>query len=611
MNMPVSMEPSIGLTDREREQLEALANALSDEKALWASGFFAGVAHARLNQSGSLGQMTSVGLAPSVEGETPLAILYASETGNAAELARRIEVQAHGLGLKAVASDLASYKTRLLKDERAVILIASTHGEGEPPEPAKGFFEFINGRKAPKLAGLRFAVLALGDSTYEFFCGAAKSLDDRFEALGAERFHDRVDCDVDYDEPADAWIAQVLEKFRVEKMTQSVIAGVAKSSASVLVNSPSYDKRKPFGAHVIENINITGRGSSKETRHIEFAIDSAALCYKPGDALGILPLNDSGIVGEVLEQTGLTGSESVALKGNNVPLTEALLKNFEITALTPKFLQKWSEFSGAADLGALVKSDDRKALTNYLYENHILDVIKSHPVRGLSAEQLTDALRGLQPRLYSISSSLLAAPDEVHITVSSVRYSLHDVKRMGVASCYLAERVLPDDVVPVYIQKNDHFRLPSDETTPIIMVGAGTGVAPYRSFMQDREVSEASGKSWLLFGERNFTTDFLYQTEWQDWLKDGVLSRMDVAFSRDQAEKKYIQHTMQEQGSDLYSWFEDGAHFYLCGDAEKLAPDVNETLLNIIEVHGGMSRDSAEEYLSTMQRDGRYQRDVY
>jgi sulfite reductase (NADPH) flavoprotein alpha-component len=609
MNMPVSILPGIGLTEREREQLEALANALSPDRALWASGFLAGVAHARL--SDGVAAASAPHIVPSPDTAIALTILYASETGNAAELARRVEARAQGLGLKAVASDLASYKQRNLKDERLILLISSTHGEGEPPEPAAGFFEFLAGRKAPKLDGARFAVLGLGDTTYEFFCEAAKRLDRRLEELGASRFHDRLDCDVDYEEPAEAWIEALLEKLRAEQAAAGAARPVPAAGIGVPSAVASFDKRNPFLAPVVENLVITGRGSSKETRHIEFALEGSGLSYEPGDALGILPRNDPALVEELLERCGFTGGETVTVRTGEIALAEALSREFEITALTPRFLQRWTELSGAEDLARLTSDGDRAALAAFMHANHVIDVVRRHPVPGLDASGMTAALRGLQPRLYSIASSALAVPDEVHITVSSVRYVLQEIERTGVASCYLADRVRPDDTVPVYIQRNDNFRLPKDGDTPIVMIGAGTGVAPYRAFVQQREAEGASARSWLFFGERNFRTDFLYQTEWQDWLKDGVLARMDVAFSRDQAEKRYIQHVMLERGAELFAWLEEGAHLYLCGDAEKLAPDAHEALLSIVETHGAMTRESAEEYLRELQHTGRYQRDVY
>lgn len=610
MNLPVSLSPIAGLSDQQLKQLETLASTLGREQMLWASGYLAGKAHARSDLNAGAAASPSIPASSSVASDAiVLSILYASETGNAAELARRLETRAMGLGIKVIANDLATYKTRGLKDEKLILAITSTHGEGDPPEPSAGFFEFINSRKAPKLDGVRFAVLGLGDSTYEFFCEAAKILDRRLEELGATRLHARHDCDVDYDAEAEDWIVAVLGA--LESAPPASVSSSSMSLAAAQTPILAHDKRNPFPATVIENIVITGRGSSKETRHIEFAIADSGLVYEPGDALGILARNDPALVEEILEQSGLSADMHIPARADDLSLLEALSRDFEITALTPKFLQHWATFSGAQALCTLTADGNRAALAAYMHDNQIIDVIRRYPAPGLSAVDFIGTLRGLQPRLYSIASSQLALPDEIHITVSAVRYDLHGTERAGVASCHLADRVQEDDRVPVYIQRNDHFRLPEDRQTPIIMVGAGTGVAPYRAFIQQREAEGAEGKSWLLFGERNFRTDFLYQTEWQGWLKDDVLSRMDVAFSRDQAEKHYIQHVMRECSADLFAWLEEGAHFYLCGDAEKLAPDVHEALLTIVETQGLMTREDAEEYLRTLQRDGRYQRDVY
>ncbi|MGB3809455.1 MAG: assimilatory sulfite reductase (NADPH) flavoprotein subunit [Parvibaculum sp.] len=616
MNMSVPALPGIGLNAPELAQLEALSRALRPDQMLWASGYLAGIAHARLAQGdGSMLSALPPAAAPSAAAQatsTTLSILYASETGNAADVARRAEAHARGLGLTANAFDLATYKPRNLANEQLVLIVSSTHGEGEPPEPAIGFFEFIDSRKAPKLEGIKFAVLGLGDSTYEFFCEAAKRLDRRFEELGATRFHDRIDCDVDYEEPADAWLDAVLGKLKAEQASTGAASSQPVAQFSIApVSAPEHDKRNPLSASVVENLVITGRGSSKETRHIEFSLEGSNLVYAPGDALGILPRNDPSLIDEVMERAGLSGSERIATKTGDIALSDALSQDYEITALTPRFLQHWAEISSADDLRALTAEGNRKELAAYMQANHIIDVMRRYPVQNLNASDFVGALRGLQPRLYSIASSQLAAPDEVHITVSTVRYELHGTERMGVASCHLADRVRPDDILPVYIQRNDNFRLPNDPSTPIIMIGAGTGVAPFRSFVQQREAEEAEGKSWLIFGERNFRTDFLYQTDWQGWLKDGALHRMDVAFSRDQAEKRYVQHVIAENGADLFAWLEEGAHFYMCGDAEKLAPDVHDALLSIIEAQGAVTREGAEEYLRNLQRDGRYQRDVY
>jgi sulfite reductase (NADPH) flavoprotein alpha-component len=502
---------------------------------------------------------------------------------------------------------MADYKHRQLGQEQDLVIIASTYGEGDPPQPAMGFFEFVEGRKAPKLSDVRFAVLALGDSTYEFYCEAGKRLDRRFEELGASRLIERVDCDVDYDESAAAWsdsILALLTANRSETVPVQTAARVAPLPSS------TYDKRNPFAAAIIENMVIVGRGSTKETRHIELSLEGSGLDYAPGDALGIAVANDPATVAALLEALGMSEDEPIQLKSGVTTIGDALTYRYEITTATPRFLDHWALLSDAKPLRQLLDEDRAGERAIFLRTHHLIDIMRCYPMKGLRAQGFVTGLRPLQPRLYSLASSLAAAPGEAHITLAPVRYTLHGEARSGVASAQFADRGTPDATLPVYVQRNPHFRLPADDV-PIVMIGAGTGVAPYRAFLQEREVRRAKGGSWLFFGERNFRTDFLYQSEWQAFLKDGVLSRMDVAFSRDRAGRVLVQDRMREQAADLFGWLEDGAHFYVCGDASHLAPDVHETLIEIVAAQGRISRDAAEDYVRGLQADHRYQRDVY
>ena len=604
--------PGPGLLSAEQwRQINALATALSPRQALWLSGYFAGLESARTGTEVALldapaASAPPADAAPAAARARTLTILYGTETGNSAGLARAAAEQARTLGLDAAVADMGDYKARSLKEEQDVLIIASTYGEGDPPQPAKAFFEFVEGRKAPSLAGVRFGVLALGDSTYEKFCEAGKRLDRRFEELGAARLLPRVDCDVDYDDPAGAWIAAALAL--LAKGRGESAARAAASAAKV--EPGAFDKRNPFPATIIDNIALTGGGSSKETRHIEISLTGSGLTFEPGDALGVAPRNDPALVAKILASLGLDGAAPLALKGSETPLAQALEERFEITALTPRFLEHWAEVTGATALKNLIGDESAEARAAYFRAHHIVDVLRAFPAPGLAPETFVSGLRPLQPRLYSIASSLAANPDEAHLTISTVRYQLHGEARAGVASGFFADRCPPDAVVPVYIQSNPHFRLPADDV-PIIMIGAGTGVAPYRAFVQEREARGAEGRSWLFFGERNFSTDFLYQAEWQAYLKDKVLTRMDVAFSRDRTQKAYLQHRLVERGREVFAWLEAGAHIYVCGDAARLAPDVHEALIGVVAAHGERARDDAEEYVRALERDHRYQRDVY
>jgi sulfite reductase (NADPH) flavoprotein alpha-component len=362
---------------------------------------------------------------------------------------------------------------------------------------------------------------------------------------------------------------------------------------------------------VIDNLVLTGRGSSKETRHVEISLEGSGLTFEPGDALGVVPRNDPDLVEKLLGGLGLSGEMTVDTKAGVTPLAEALLRDFEVTAATPRFLDHWASLSDAPALKMLTHQESATERAAFLRAHQIIDMVRAFPVRGLDPQVFVAGLRPLQPRLYSIASSPVAMADEAHLTVSTVRYDLHGLPRHGVASGHLASRAPVESDLPVYVQANPHFRLPDDPDVPILMIGAGTGVAPYRAFLQAREAQGARGRSWLVFGERNFRTDFLYQTEWQSYLKDGLLSRMDVAFSRDEGRKVYVQDRLREQATEVYAWLGDGAHVYVCGDAERLAPDVHQTLAAILQEQGGMSPDAAEDHLRGLQRDRRYQRDVY
>jgi sulfite reductase (NADPH) flavoprotein alpha-component len=609
-----------GLTDAQWEQIRGLTTTLDSKQLLWVSGFLAGVeqtvarsvpgsAAAVLPTPGSAG-------APAAHSVT---VLYGSETGNCTALAELLRERAVQRGLAVSLYDMAAYKARQLKDERDMVIIVSTYGEGDPPQPATGFFEFIEGRKAPRLAEARFAVLALGDSTYEYYCEGGKRLDRRLEELGGQRLRPRVDCDVDYDEVASAWIDDVLGLLADSRPATDAVPGQlqpAPTSASRLApsGSPLVDKRSPFIARIIDNIVLTGRGSSKETRHVEVSLAGSGMHFEPGDALGVMPANDPALVQALLGTLGLEPSAPITVKNQAITLGEALASRYEITVLTPRFLEHWASLSEAATLKRLAQDDRAEERTVFARAHHVIDVLRQFPVKGLDAQVFIAGLRTLQPRLYSIASSLAAAPDEAHLTVSTVRYDLHGERRWGVASGHLAARGEVDAQIPVYIQANPNFRLPADDV-PIIMIGAGTGVAPFRAFMQEREARGAKGRSWLVFGERNSRTDFLYQTEWQALLKDGLLTRMDVAFSRDRhvddRAKIYVQHRLKEHAHDVFGWLEEGAHLYVCGDANRLAPDVHQALAAIISAGGNLGPAATQDYLQRLQQCRRYQRDVY
>jgi sulfite reductase (NADPH) flavoprotein alpha-component len=598
------------LTADQLEQVNELATSLDREQAIWVSGFFAGITHrAAVGANGD-----AMWLPAEAELDSRLVtVLFGSETGNSKELATSLAEAATAHGLEPRLVDMADYKLRTLRDEQDLLVVTSTHGEGDPPQTAMDFFEFLEGRKAPKLPEVRFAVLALGDSTYEHYCSAGRRIDERLAELGAQRLAERVDCDVDYEDAAAAWIAAVVGTLGQSQGADGSPArngGAPAARNGAAPASVAFSKKHPFDAPVLENIVLTGRGSTKETRHVELSLEDSGLTYEPGDALGVVPRNDPALVEALLARLGLAADAPVTVKQETTSLGEALAGTFEITAATPRFLDHWAQLTGAAELQALCEADRTRQRAAFLREHHVLDLVSRFRAEGIEPDEFVAGLRPLQPRLYSIASSLAAAPDEAHITVSTVRYVLHDLARTGVASGWLAGHTHDDATVPVYIQSNDHFRLPADDT-PIVMIGAGTGVAPYRAFIQEREARGAAGRSWLFFGERNFRSDFLYQVEWQEMHRGGVLSRLDLAFSRDAQPKTYVQDRLRRQGRDVYAWLEDGARLYVCGDAEKMAPDVHTALADIVSEHRGVDRDGADAYLAALKRDRRYLLDVY
>ncbi len=597
------------LDEAQWSAVRALADGLTSEQLRWLGGFFVGVAHGR-SGAGRAPSATEVAApAQQAGGEARhVTVLYGTETGNSAAVAQALAARLGEQGYAVSLLDMADCKPRQLGALQDLLIVTSTYGDGDPPQPATTLFEFIEGRRAPRLDAVRFAVLALGDSTYEHFCAAGRRLDERLQALGAERLLPRVDCDVDYEEAAAAWQAAVLQRLST---SATPIVAVSVRTAPVAA-ATSYDKNHPFAATVIDNRVLSGRGSSKEVRHIELSLEGSGLSYEPGDALGLVPQNDPTLVRTLLDLTGLSDDAPVEMKGETLPLGRALASELDIVAVTPRFLEQWAQLSGDGALRQLCQPACASERTTFARGHHVADVIRSRPVPGLDAQSLATALRPLQRRLYSIASSALSVPDEVHLTVASVRYELHGLPRTGVASRYLAAAA-PDARVPVYVQPARHFRLPADDV-PIVMIGAGTGVAPFRAFLQEREARGAPGRAWLFFGDRQFRTDFLYQTEWQAWLKEGVLERMDVAFSRDatgDAGKTYVWHRLLERSRDLYAWLEEGAHLYVCGDAERMAPDVHRTLAEIVMQHGGRDREAAHAYLRQLQESHRYQCDVY
>jgi sulfite reductase (NADPH) flavoprotein alpha-component len=575
--------------------LTSLTGGLNREQLLWINGYFQGL----LTSSGS-NQPVSVNQPKSSK---QLKILYGTHTGRSKTIAGQLVAKLAGRGVEAVSVALDDYKTRQLTTETNVVFIVSTHGEGEPPAMAEDFHGFITGKRAPQLPNLNYSVVALGDKSYKLFCKTGIDIDQALIKSGAKSILPILTLDVDFDEEVDQWIADFTDVF-----ADIPTASVQSSVSSNTLSSEIYSRKNPFHATVIDKVKITGRDSDKEVYHVELSLDGSGIAYEPGDSVGILANNPPELVEAILKHSGFDGTESITIKEGGFSLKEALSNHLEITVINRDVIQKYQAKAGNSELQKII--EDEKLLDQFLYGHDVLDLLEEFPF-SFSAQDLTDVLRAFPARLYSISSSQAAVGDEVHITVSTVRYSNKGRTRGGACSTYLADRIEIDSQVSVFIEKNPAFKLPENEETPVILIGAGTGVAPYRSFLQHREANNQKGKTWLFFGERRFHSDFLYQVEWQKLLKDGYLEKIDVAFSRDQEEKIYVQNRLIEKQKEVFEWLKKGANIYLCGDMKQMAHDVQNTLLRIFENQGGMTEEKALEYLKKLKKEKRFQTDVY
>ena len=588
------------LNTEQLARLQAATTDLTPTQLAWVSGYFWGV----LNQ-----QPGAAALAPAPAAvEAPaITLISASQTGNARRVAEalRDDLLAEKLNVNLV--NAGDYKFKQIASEKLLVIVASTQGEGEAPEEAVALHKFLFSKKAPKLNDTAFAVLGLGDTSYEFFCQAGKDFDSKLAELGGERLLDRVDADVEFQPAAAEWRARLVEVLKARAPVATSVA-VAASGAVNDIHSSPYTKEAPLTASLSVNQKITGRDSEKDVRHIEIDLGDSGLRYQPGDALGVWYQNDPELVKELVELLWLKGDEPVTVEGKTLPLAEALQWHFELTVNTANIVENYATLTRSESLLPLV--GDKAQLQQYAATTPIVDMVRFSPAQ-LDAEALIGLLRPLTPRLYSIASAQAEVESEVHVIVGVVRYDIEGRARAGGASSFLADRVEEEGEVRVFIEHNDNFRLPANPQTPVIMIGPGTGIAPFRAFMQQRAADGAEGKNWLFFGNPHFTEDFLYQVEWQRYVKEGVLSRIDMAWSRDQKEKVYVQDKLREQGAELWRWINDGAHIYVCGDANRMAKDVEQVLLEVIAEFGAMDIEAADEFLSELRVERRYQRDVY
>jgi sulfite reductase (NADPH) flavoprotein alpha-component len=591
--------------------LQQLTASLSPQQLVWLSGYFYGQATSGAAGTSAAPAAPGAATVPSVAPAPAekLTILYGSHTGNGKKIAEQAAEAATARGLKPEVRDMNDYPGRQLAQEQNLLIIVSTHGEGDPPVSAEELHQFIGGPRAPQLPKLKFAVLALGDKSYIHYCQTGKDFDDRLAALGGTRLLGRVEADVAYKAPASQWITEVLDTLTAGQTPAAAAPAASAAVVADLQPPVQFSAENPWPAKVLETIQLNGRGSDKETHHIELDLTGSGLTYAPGDALAVRPLNHHPLVEEVLRAARLSDSAPVLLGGENLSLSAALASRRELTVLTRDVLERYAALAPHAELHGLLADTSR--LQPYLYGRDVADLLLDFPTDQLTPQALADTLRPLPTRAYSIASSLLAHPDEVHLTVGAVRYEAHGRQKQGVCSSLLADRVAVGDEVRVFVEHNEYFKLPKEASTDIIMVGAGTGIAPFRAFVEERAELGASGRNWLFFGNPHFTTDFLYQAEWQQQLKRGGLARLDVAFSRDQQEKIYVQDRLLENSRNVFGWLENGAQFYVCGDKTRLGQAVQTALTQVVQKEAGISPEEAAAYVKNLKKQRRYLEDVY
>jgi sulfite reductase (NADPH) flavoprotein alpha-component len=584
------------------------------EQRAWLNGFLAGLF------SQVPGGAPQLNAAPPKAGE-PLVILFGSQTGSAEGLAKKLAKESESRGFAPKLFQLNDYEQANLPAASKAVIISSTWGDGEPPDNAVNFWNWIKADSAPRLENLNFAVLGLGDKNYSDFCGASKKFDERLAALGAKRLAPRGECDVDYEGPAKSWIDGLWEKLGEGRAGSPLPAAAGNGTNGAHgvtrpvteangASKPAYGKSNPFPAKLLKNVLLNKPGSGKEVRHYEIALNGSGLTYEAGDALGVVPVNCPELVDDLLEALKAKPDENVKFGDNIMSLREALTHHFDVNKPSQELLAAVAKAAPQSELAALLAPEKRDDLKKWLWGRHVIDLLELLPA-PLPVAEFIPLLKKLAPRLYSISSSPKAHPGEVHLTVGAVRYESHGRVRKGVASTFLADRVGDAEFVKVFVQPSHGFKPPANGDTPMIMVGPGTGIAPFRAFLEERQATGAKGKNWLFFGDQKKDTDFLYDELLTDWQKSGFLTRLDLAFSRDQEQKIYVQDRMMENAAELWAWLEAGAHFYVCGDASRMAKDVDAALHKVVETIGGKSADEAKAYVAKLKSDKRYQRDVY
>lgn len=607
--------------------LTRLTDGLDSDALQWVSGYIAGTAAAQRRvplaaQLAPIAAPAVTAVAAEPAAQSRLTIVYGSQTGNAKRQAEAVAQQAEAAGLTVRLVRADTYATRELASERLLYVVISTQGDGDPPDDSRAFVEFLAGKRAPKLPQLKFAVLGLGDSSYPQFCAIGAKIDARLAELGATRLFARGDADLDIATVGEPWakqaLAQARESLKAEAPSATPLANVTPlRSAATTVAPPaqaaaSWTRERPFLAPLLANQRISARNASKDIRHVELSLAGSQLTYEPGDALGVWATNPPALVDELLAALKFDGERVVTLQNDSSTLRDWLLRKREITQLSKPFIVAHAQRAKHAELDHALGTEGKDTLRRLLGDYQLIDLVRQFPA-AWQADEFVAALRPLAPRMYSIASSRKTVGDEAHLTVAKLDYEAFGTRHVGAASNFLT--TLGEDAeVPLFIEPNERFRLPTDASRDVIMIGPGTGIAPFRGFVQERaETAQAgkNGRNWLFFGNPHFRTDFLYQLEWQQALKAGTLHRLDLAFSRDQSEKIYVQHTLRRRGRELYDWIQNGAHLYVCGDATRMAADVDAALRDIVIEHGGRSEEEARDFLNALAADRRYSRDVY
>ena len=615
----------IAINSKKSTDLADIGKELSQERLVWLSGYFTGQAEANSRLAEIFQKLGSpedgiVKVPPihlpsetSVDGKTveirQITILYGSHSGNAAGFAKLAKEMGEKRNYKIKLQNMADYNIRDLKNEEKLLIIVSTYGDGVPPFAAEELHEYIHSKRAPKLDSLKYSVLALGDRSYFDFCRTGIEFDTQLEALGAERVYKRVDCDVDYKNDAGKWLYNSLEAFDKLYEQNHNISGISiKSSVETNELQALISEENPYYAEIINKVKLNGRGSNKETYHIELSIEGSGISYKPGDSVGVKAANSEILIKDILKALTLTGNEKVQTKSGTISLKEALKNDFELTTINTDIIKKYNEKAQNQDLRKIIET--QVFLKDFIANNDVLDLLTKYPAE-FSAYEFIQILRPMSARLYSISSSPGTYTDELHLTVEAMRNTSDGRIKNGCCSTFFADQLEVGDKVGIFIKSNESFRLPLNYDSPVIMVGAGTGIAPFRSFVGERAHSGASGKNWLIFGNQHFNTDFLYQTEWQEHLKSGVLNKISLAFSRDQEEKIYVQHKILQNSKEIYDWISNNAHIYVCGDKNNMGNFVYKTFIDVIEKEGGLSEDAAHAYVRDLKKRGLYLEDVY